>query len=406
MLATWTMELEGPALPQELFDLIIDELADDLESLRSCALVSSSFYSRARVFSRIRVCTRRGDHPLGELHKVLEGSPAHAARVESLHLWDYILGRPDDRSWIEASQPSDSNVAQLSPLLVSLVRLCITILPGCIFWANISGTLRNSIQHALTLPTLTCVELEGLRDLPLTLLAHCPALRTLALKWVTFDVDAAGNWDAAGQWDWTFPVALPGCVGSPPTQLETLSLHLDTPVLDHLVRWILHPQSPLDISRLRSLTCSPRDHLAIQLLLTASAPSLQCLRIDTSSDLDRILDLREALHLHTLSLDIFPPVDEWLFEFLIFPSPQQPLALILNICTDNARLEDVQLANADRVLADFQWIMSLTVILSPISPGDTAKPERFIDMSGAFMPEMPLLVARRGRGALRVLRSS
>lgn len=273
---------EGPALPQELFDLIIDHLFDDLAALRSCALVSSSFlpYSRARIFSHLRVgpLDREnlrvgpldGEHSIDELHKLLGGLPSLAAHVESLHLWDNIMRR---HSWIEAYPDSSTHsVANFSSLLVSLKRLAVTIESGFVHWANLSAALRTSLPATLALPTLTCVELTGLYGLPFTLLAYCPALRSVMLKWVTFD--ERDNLD--------FAVTLAACAGSPPTQLEHLDLDLDERVLDLFSRWVLLPESPLDITGLRSLSCTVDgrfDHLIIQRLLGASAQSLQRLRL-------------------------------------------------------------------------------------------------------------------------------
>jgi hypothetical protein len=74
----------GPALPPELFDLIIDNLTDDLATLRSSALVSSSFYTiepeRTRVFPNLRVHYSLDKDHTAELHQLLEDSPSFAAR--------------------------------------------------------------------------------------------------------------------------------------------------------------------------------------------------------------------------------------------------------------------------------------------------------------------------------------
>ncbi|KAJ7801445.1 hypothetical protein B0H14DRAFT_3489576 [Mycena olivaceomarginata] len=214
----------GDPLPQELLDLFIDNLGDELENLRSCALVSSAFLpsSRARIFSHIRVDT---DLALEELQRLLEDLPSLAARVESLHLGGNGVG------WIPSWPGSSKAHWQFSSLFVSLVRLCISI---AVEWTSISENFRNSIQLTLRSPTVTCVELAGLVGLPLAFLAHCPALRSLTLTRVFFhDPD---NFD--------FTAALAACADSPPTQLEHLDLALDTWELDFLARWILIPESP------------------------------------------------------------------------------------------------------------------------------------------------------------------
>ncbi|KAJ7785346.1 hypothetical protein DFH07DRAFT_948428 [Mycena maculata] len=384
---------EGPALPQELSDLIVDHLFDDLETLRSCALVSSSFlpWSRAHIFSHLRIGPIDPEQSIRELHELLRKLPSLANRVESLHLWDNTM-RP--RSWIEEYPDSSvPSVAQLSNLLVSLARLSITIESSFVHWANISSTLRSSIRFMVALQTLTSLQLTGLYGLPFTLLAHCPALRSVTLKWVTFD--ERDNLD--------FAKTLAACAGSPPTQLEDLSIDLDTRVLGLLARWILLPQSPIDITRLRSLSCTVDgrfDHLAIQRLLNACAPSLQRLRLKNVAG---TLDLRNLAQLHTLCLEVAPPLESrvvWFMDNIVFPPPQQALGLVLRVATPSA----VQLVWADRALALFPCITSVTAIFETID--EEARERDLVDVSGAFVHRMPSVANRlAGRGPLRVLRS-
>jgi hypothetical protein len=86
---------EAPALPQELFDLIIDHLFDDVESLRACALVSSNFLpsSRAHIFSHLKVGPIDHEHSIDELREILARSPYLVTRVQSFHLYDHIMRR-------------------------------------------------------------------------------------------------------------------------------------------------------------------------------------------------------------------------------------------------------------------------------------------------------------------------
>ncbi|KAJ7512929.1 hypothetical protein B0H11DRAFT_13225 [Mycena galericulata] len=405
------MKEEGPALPQELFDLILDHLWDDLETLSSCALVSSNFLpsSRAHIFSHIRVgpLDREslrlgpldGEHAIDDLYGMLAGLPSLAARVESLHLWDNIMRR---HSWIEAfPYTSTSSMVQLSSLLVSLSRLSITIESGFVHWANISDAVRASIPLTLALPTLTCVELTGLYGVPFTILAHCPALRAVTLKWVTFD--ERDNHD--------FSATLAACASSPPTQLEHLDLDLDTRVLVLLSRWILLPESPLDITRLHSLTCTVDragfDHLRIQRLLNACAPSLQRLRLKNVSG---TFDLHECAQLKTLTFDVGHPIElrvRWLADNVVFPPPTtQALGLVFRLTTRSARPEIVQLDLADPAFAQLPpSITNVTVVLDP-ADGAEVKERDLVDVSAEFVERLPLLRARlAGGGALRVLRS-
>ncbi|KAJ7257246.1 hypothetical protein B0H12DRAFT_1111638 [Mycena haematopus] len=389
-----------PVFPQELFDAVIDHLADDLETLRSCALVSPSFYARAsgHIFSRLQVGPLDRNHSIYEFYKLLEGSPSLAASAKSLHIRQRSPGYGS--RWQIAS-PADRFLS----LLVSLARLCITIDGKSCSWDRIPKALRGSIDLTLARPTFTCLKLTNVSGLPFTLLSHCPALRSLTLKWVTF----AGKWRAATA----------ACVGSRPAQLEHLSLQLDIDLLAFFARWIRLPESPLDISGLRVLECPAYlDDFTIQPLLSVSASTLQRLYLSDSQmfSMSGTLDLREFAHLHTLSVNIrrrsFIGEDMHVISLrhIIFPPLPQPLALVFHLCPEYAYSGSAAewFIGADRALAAFSFITSVTVILSPWFADKRERPtEELIDASAEFVQKMPLLVKKlAGRGVLRVLRSS
>jgi hypothetical protein len=262
---------EGPVLPQELLDLIVDHLFDDLESLRACALVSSNFLpsSRTHIFSHLRVGRLNREHSIDELHDMLVKSPGLACRIQSLHLWDNIKR---SQSWLWGDSDLAPGVAHLSRTLPALRRFCITIEAGLVHWANIAAPLRDAAHAIVILQTLTSVELAGLYGLPFTLLAHCPALTSVALKWVTFDERDTDD----------FAATLVACAGASPAHLTHLALDLDQRVLQLLKRWLLLPQCPLAIDRLASFACvicSVSDQLIVQELLAVCATTLEHLEL-------------------------------------------------------------------------------------------------------------------------------
>ncbi|KAJ7104369.1 hypothetical protein B0H15DRAFT_22580 [Mycena belliarum] len=261
----------GPVLPQELFDLVIDHLHDDPRSLRACAVVSTSFLppSRVHLFSHIRIGHLDQERSIKELHTILAKSSGVAARVESLHFWDDMMRH---HSWLEGNLELAPAVAHFLRILPSLQRFCITINAGFVHWANMATILRTSVYKTIVLPTLTRVELTGLYGLPFALFANCTALKSVTLKWVTFH--ERDNLD--------FAATLAACVGSPPAQLEHLSLALDARLLGLLSQWIINPQSPLDITLLKSFSCildGPTDHVALGSLLAVCASTLETLQL-------------------------------------------------------------------------------------------------------------------------------
>ncbi|KAJ7635041.1 hypothetical protein FB45DRAFT_479793 [Roridomyces roridus] len=405
---------DGPVLPQELLDLVIDHLADDLQTLRSCALVSSSVlqYSRVHIFSRLRVGPLNkdnlrdgpldGDHAIGTLLKLFRHSPTVAARVKSLHLWDNIMRR---FSWISA-EATPHPVAQFSSFLVSLTRLCITIESGFVHWANISPAMRTSIRATVALPNLTCLEIAGMYGLPYTLLAHCPALRSITLKWSTFDERD----------DHDFASTLAACAGSPRIELENLDLELDSSVLRRLARWILLPESPLDVTRLSTFTCvcdHPSDSAVLQQLIDAAEPALQSLRLQNVAnplDLHALAQLRTLEFAHELPLE---PRVTWLRNHIIFPLPPRTLDLVLHVITPRtgAWAPMMDLIGADRALSLLPpCVAGISVVLagSNVDRPRWGAPElELVDVSSEYSGSMPALrdrQMREGREPFHVLR--
>ncbi|KAF8216923.1 hypothetical protein K438DRAFT_1953810 [Mycena galopus ATCC 62051] len=390
---------DDPVFPQELFDNVIDKLADDLETLRSCALVSSSFYSRARLFARLQVGPLDGkEHTIVKLYELLKSSPSFAASVESIHLSD--RRGPNRSGWMvgpcrEPRSTFTSPAGQFMSLLVSLTRVCVTIDDRAgSTWLGIP--MHESIELALTQGKLTSLELNRISQIPLTLLSHCPGLRSLTLRGAGFE-------------NRNFDSAVAASAGSPPTRLEHLSFY----VMNDLISWILLPESPIVLSSLRSLDCiihGPHNHLLIQRLLNASATSLQHLRLTQYEIVSGagVLDLHELTHLNTLSLGIWLWLDEAaerdqrmlsLCDF-IFPPSQKALALVFDLGTQASRKEFVrELATVDGALAALPFLANVTIHFWGNLDDERVK---FIDVSDEFVREMPLLASRL-KGALRVL---
>ncbi|KAJ7047892.1 hypothetical protein C8F04DRAFT_1060444 [Mycena alexandri] len=384
---------QEPALPQELFDYIIDFLFDDLESLCACALVSSHFLpsSRIHVFSHLRLAIEP-ERPISELHNILVRFPHLASRVQSIHIWDHIMRR---HSWIEEYPTSLApGVAQFSRMLGSLERLAITIEAGFVHWANVSKALRQSIYLTLAVKTLTCLEVTGIYGLPFKILAYCRALRSVTLKWVTFD--ERDNLDFAAQ--------LAACADSPPTQLTHLSIDLDTRVLELLSRWILLPESPLTIAGLTSFACTAdglSDNITIQRLLGECAGSLQHLRLKNISG---ALNLSELERLRTLRVETLSPLEPrllWLASFITFPP--HPVGLVISVVSESASPQVLQLTEIDEALAQIPSIASVALILLPQGINTSREREQdLVDVSATFASRMPLAASK---GAFQVLRS-
>ncbi|KAJ6491994.1 hypothetical protein C8R45DRAFT_1212864 [Mycena sanguinolenta] len=391
-----TIPRDDPVFPTEVFEAIIRKLADDLDALRSCALVSWTFYHLACLFSHVQVGPRSDqEQSLAKLCELLEGSPSFAVRVQSLRVCD---------NWKEnhTRWKTEADFGRCLSLLGSLTSLCIEANgPYRLPWSEISAANRAAIQAIL--PTLTCLELYRVCELPLKLLSHSSALRSLILSDVVFNGDSDS--------------AVTTATGSR-GQLHHIRLQVPIFFIDKFHDWITSLESPLDISCLRSLECTVEkraDEFPIQRLLDASSPSLQhlCLYAYTYFSFydDSKLDLSRLAHLQSLSLNI------WVETFssanypyllslrpLVLPPLQQKLSLVFHFrLADYLRPDLFQaVATADSVLAALQAVASVTLIFWH---GD--RKERLIDVSERFIQHMPLLANRfSGTGALRVLKSA
>ncbi|KAJ7259150.1 hypothetical protein B0H12DRAFT_1322483 [Mycena haematopus] len=230
-------------------------------------------------------------------------------------------------------------------------------------------------------PNFTCLEVQRTFRLPITLLARCPALRSLTLKAVLFASDNSNT-------------AVSAYAGSYPTRLEHLSLSS----LKVIAQRILLPGFPLDISALRSLCYKLPTRLSVESAIFAAQrlgeidwyarPKRACRPADTLFEIH--LDVAPTKILRLLSLG-----------HLIFSPRQQALNLFFSIYTQRARRHVVQLlAAADRALP---FIASVTVMLHRGSFVPSELPhEKRVDVSGVVAREMPLLVNRFRPGALLV----
>ncbi|KAJ6491967.1 hypothetical protein C8R45DRAFT_990056 [Mycena sanguinolenta] len=386
---------DDPIFPTEIIETIVGNLADDLETLRICALVSWTFYGLARLFTRLQVGPRVDqEHSLAKLCELLEGSPSFAAGVQSLCICeDWKQNRP---RWIP-----EADLSRCFSLLGSLTCLAIKGFPYKLVWSKFSVANRDSIQAIL--PILTSLELHYVSEFPLTILSHCSLLRSLTLYAVTL----AKHPD----------LVVVDTVKVSRIQLRHLDFHVHASVVDRFLDWITStdPDSPLDIG-LSSLKCSINYHsdgrLAIQRLLNAFAPSLQHLHIDYYDHLNTHrdkLDLRMLLHLRKLTLGmVLLPwrdcKDMLSLRHVSVPLLQQRVALVLNIYVSEYSLDQVvqQIATVDSVWATLPAIAS--VLVNIWYPRDDYV-ESFVDVSDKFVQQMPLLANKLAdTGGLRVLK--
>lgn len=176
-----------PRLPQELIDVIINQV-DDRKTLKACCLVASSFVcpSQRLLFLTVdldnQILTPR-KKAYTRFLRLLTLNPLLGTYVRSLR-----LGDSEDfgfsRSWIIHAK----NLPQLFQLLPRLEIFSLTFNSDERNWKSIPSDIRSAFERLFYLPTVQAISLEFIREFPPQLLLELMRLKRLSLSFV--DVDA------------------------------------------------------------------------------------------------------------------------------------------------------------------------------------------------------------------------
>ncbi|KAK0209313.1 hypothetical protein DFS33DRAFT_525981 [Desarmillaria ectypa] len=238
-----------PIIPQELIDIIIDNLYNDTGSLRACALVSSSWSGRSQqnLFSRITLAGRPWpDEPKGRtlaevFLRLIESAPHLSKFVQHLEIIEGDAFRSD--RW--------------------LARL---------LWRRISG-IHTSFLSASKLPDLHQVTISSISSVP-----SLDRLFTLFKGSNVADICLVNV--TTGALTDTSQTYIPGSVRIP---LETLSLSLDSNEVWRLSSWLADSSCVLHLTGLRKLRITIVDlqemKAASRLLEILHMPSLEAIEI-------------------------------------------------------------------------------------------------------------------------------
>ncbi|KAJ7677249.1 hypothetical protein B0H17DRAFT_121586 [Mycena rosella] len=234
------------ALPQELIDIVTDNIQNDPVTLKACSYAASSFRrsSQRHLFSRIKLLPPRSakrSTPCEKFHEVLASAPHLASYVRCLEILEgYDTdGKPArNLPWIR----SDRTLELVLPLL-RLRRFSLHCTwPASLNISSLPGTLKAQFHDVLHSPTLASLSLGRIVFTPSNFhfyLDGCRSLKELTLSNVSvhssLDVDD------------------PETVESDAlrAQLESLDVvESDGEVIDLL----LSLQSPVDLRHLRTMS--------------------------------------------------------------------------------------------------------------------------------------------------------
>ncbi|GLB41465.1 hypothetical protein LshimejAT787_1000650 [Lyophyllum shimeji] len=263
-----------PHLPQEIINLIIQELSDDT-TLKACSAVSSSFREPAQaiLFYSITISFPSRDNKRnGELLAILTAHPGIGSYVRWLGLY---LEDSFTAGFFASLLRRFTNVGGL--------RL-ISVYPLQKDWAILSGPFKAALLQLLCLPSLTRLDLDY-PDFPFPYLRFCSRLKHLVIRRRLYDnrlkledtpepalvplLSAAGwpNTDGAQQ----------GLLDS----LDARSCY----ALRQVLAAVQHPSAMLSLACLRTLLVEilgETDIIEVQNCLALSAPSLRKLALHVS----------------------------------------------------------------------------------------------------------------------------
>jgi hypothetical protein len=177
-----------PRLPQELIDVIINQV-DDRKTLKACSLVASSFVcpSQRLLFHTVdldnAILTPR-KKAYARFLRLLTLNPLLGTYVRSLRLGDDSEDFGFSRSWIIHAK----HLPQLFQLLPWLEIFSLTFNSDDRSWKSIPADIRAAFERLFYLPTVQAVSLEFIRGFPPQLLFDLMRLKRLSLSFV--DVDA------------------------------------------------------------------------------------------------------------------------------------------------------------------------------------------------------------------------
>ncbi|PPR00223.1 hypothetical protein CVT24_004962 [Panaeolus cyanescens] len=211
-----------PSIPFDVLDIIVDFVASvpdsdgfeqmDKETISTLAAWrSTGRYFDAMVRPRLWQIVVLDDrdsrvHRYEELQELLHASPDIGGFVQSFA----YKTNPN-------SMRNDPHLPNILRRFSKLKDIQLECIPGILRWADLGQDIAMEFQQLFRLPTLTMIELRGVKEVPTALITSCKNLTRLILRDVFFDccIDQVAKLPQAH----AAPVA-----ASPPPQLKTLEL--------------------------------------------------------------------------------------------------------------------------------------------------------------------------------------
>ncbi|KAF5371014.1 hypothetical protein D9615_010014 [Tricholomella constricta] len=246
-------------IPEDIISTILDELSDDVQSLKRCSLVSQSFLPHCHKILFSYICLNHPTRSRGLYHMVTNNA-SFTPYIRTVEIISSAHPEFDDHDWV-TMEPT------LAPLLWTLHNLHAFTLRKKLLshlpWNTLPGDLRSAIL-GLSVPAinLTCVT-----NVPMGHFGRLVCLKKLSLIRIGSDQGHAldlGPLDASS----------PPSPLQPVGYLESLNIS-DSPTCGrHLVTTLTDTRSLLKLSRLKDLEMYG-DHDFVGTIMEAAGQSLQ-----------------------------------------------------------------------------------------------------------------------------------
>jgi len=240
-------------LPQELIDIILDNLHDDYMALRSCSLVRHSWLPTCHrhIFRHVVLLPTNkyalyAKRPIKSysqrLHGILFNSPHIANYIQQLKVYEGQFAKHED--WIK----TDQTLPLVLRSLTNLKRIEFRRL----YWNDLPLDLRRSIGSVLELPSLTFIEIENAyfvsMDELVGLLQRARRLTGLSLTDISTDSKPPVDKDRdTVEEEQRFDLHQRGLL---------VDLRLALVDYPSFIKWVLGPQSPFEVSHIHTLNIS------------------------------------------------------------------------------------------------------------------------------------------------------
>ncbi|KAJ6569841.1 hypothetical protein DFH09DRAFT_1362987 [Mycena vulgaris] len=198
-------------IPQELIDLIVDNLHDDIPALKACSLAARTFVcsTRTHIFKKIEITPppvgNNRQSPCQKLYKLLTSSPHIAPLVDELCI--VLVGQypaEPHATWIMAGRTLSLVLPLLDLRRLSLVENSPADWNSAgkfsMNWNKMGRALKSALADVFSSPNLESVQLRGIVvESPfqlLSLFSKATSLKGLSLSRVHF----TQQWDELKPW--------------------------------------------------------------------------------------------------------------------------------------------------------------------------------------------------------------